>query len=142
MAGLVSRIAQSAGLWAAGDASCQVLVPQLTDTPPEPYDAMRTAKQAAFGGAFMATVGHGFYGGIEKLLPGAAISSAVGKVALDQFVFAPVMLTSLFYTMARLDGHSHGASRARPAPEARCGRAPPPPLSPALAAAQTPARSA
>ena len=111
--GFVGRIATGSGLWAAGDLSCQLLVPKLSDTPAEPYDWQRTARQAFFGGIFMSTVGHVFYGGIEKLMPGSAVQNAVGKVAADQLLFAPVLLSSLFYSMARLEGQPHEVGEER-----------------------------
>lgn len=113
MAALLRSALTGAGLWAAGDASCQVLVPKLTDTPTAPYDYERTARQALFGGVFMSTVGGQFYGGIEKLMPGTSMGNAVGKVAADQILFAPVLLSSLFYSMARMEGETHevGAER-------------------------------
>ena len=110
---MLARVATAAGLWSAGDASCQLAVPHLTGTPTEPYDWKRTARQALFGGVFMASVGHGWYGLIEKFLPGAAPMNAIGKVAADQLVFAPGMLSCLFYTMARMEGHDHAVGEER-----------------------------
>ena len=72
---IVKRVGLSAGLWAAGDATCQIIVPNVLGVPAAPYDSMQTARQALFGGLFMASAGHGFYGGIEKLLPGNALKN-------------------------------------------------------------------
>ena len=104
---IVKRVGLSAGLWAAGDATCQLIVPNVLGVPAAPYDMMQTARQALFGGLFMASAGHGFYGGIEKLLPGTALKNVVGKVAADQFIFAPALLSGLFYSMALLEGQPH-----------------------------------
>lgn len=43
-AAIAKRVGMSASLWAAGDATCQIIVPQLMGVPAEPYDAMQTAR--------------------------------------------------------------------------------------------------
>lgn len=112
-AAVAKRVGLSAGLWAAGDATCQLVVPSIMGVPAEPYDIAQTGRQALYGGLFMATAGHGFYGGIEKLLPGSAMKSVVGKVLADQLIFAPALLTGLFYSMARLEGQPHAVGADR-----------------------------
>ena len=77
---IVKRVGLSAGLWAAGDATCQIIVPNVLGVPAAPYDSMQTARQALFGGLFMASAGHGFYGGIEKLLPGNALKKVLARL--------------------------------------------------------------
>ena len=41
------------------------------------------------------------------------MKSVVGKVAADQFVFAPALLSGLFYSMARLEGQPHAVGADR-----------------------------
>lgn len=54
------------------------------------WDAERTARQAVFGLLVNATVTHYWWGFLERALPSRSNAYTMVKVALDQFVSAPI----------------------------------------------------
>jgi hypothetical protein len=70
------------------------------------YDYGRTARQAIWGAAIPGPFLHYFYGGLARRFPGNSAKTVLTKIALDQTVGAPLIVTSFYWTTGLLEGKS------------------------------------
>ncbi|GAB0493023.1 hypothetical protein MMPV_004295 [Pyropia vietnamensis] len=75
-----------------GDALAQV----LTGTPMDSLDLQRVFRFTAFGLVLQGPAGHAWYDILERVIRLPGMAGIAGKVAADQFLFAPVF-TSIFF---------------------------------------------
>jgi len=96
-----------AGLGFVGDVGSQRLESWLdrrAGRPSHEYSVQRSLRVAAFGLVLSGPLNHFWYGALEKIVKGTGTRANVAKVALDQTIFAPFILTSFFTAMPVLEG--------------------------------------
>ena len=130
VAGAVSvatKALTSAAIVGAGDVACQTLLERrslmarsthqhesqgpehLGDTAVEgcgraaasrQFDYARLGNMTLLGAVLVAPVLHVWYGFLGRKIPGSSVGSVVGRVALDQVVFAPTFIAVFFSALA------------------------------------------
>ena len=105
---LATKALTSAGISAAGDAGCQLLVERR-----EALDAQRSAKMALMGGLMVGPALHFWYGALLRFVPGTSFGDAARRVALDQLVFAPPFTAACFAFLSALDMRGISALKAQ-----------------------------
>ncbi|KAK4538420.1 hypothetical protein CDCA_CDCA17G4445 [Cyanidium caldarium] len=91
-----------------GDLVAQM--PALLDG--KPWDAARTARMASFGLLLHGPIGHYWYNMLDRtVMPHASKSTTavVGKMAIDQLLWAPVFTSMFFSYMEAAEGHPERA---------------------------------
>lgn len=68
------------------------------------YDAARAMRMGTFGLFFYGPYQHYWYRALDRSLPGRSVSSFLGKVALNQFCLAPVVIAAVFAWNLGLQG--------------------------------------
>eukprot|EP00741_Cyanophora_paradoxa_P000388 tig00000404_g379.t1 len=70
--------------------------------------AHRLAVMTVTGGAFVGPVLAAWYSVLFRLLPGTGTGGVLGRVAMDQLVFAPIFTAAIFTVIGLLEGKSLG----------------------------------
>ncbi|KJE94646.1 Mpv17 protein [Capsaspora owczarzaki ATCC 30864] len=92
-------------LMATGDLIAQ----QAIDRKGRDHDLVRTARMAAIGFCFVGPVMRLWYTGLEKIVPASKLSTrtaALTKMAIDQTVFAPFIISSFYVNLGLLHNDS------------------------------------
>ncbi|KAL7414850.1 hypothetical protein BDY24DRAFT_440309 [Mrakia frigida] len=97
---IVGNSVSSAVLFATGDGIAQ----QLVEKKGADHDFVRTGRIVVWGGAFFAPVVGQWFKILQRLPIQNKTVSTVAKVGLDQFVFAPVVLSTFFTAMGLMEG--------------------------------------
>lgn len=87
------------GMSAGGDIAAQSLVRwqlQRERKRPPRFEAVRTARMFAFGLLWYGPFQHWWYGALARKFPGTALTSFLPKVALNQVVLGPLVLSTAF----------------------------------------------
>lgn len=82
----------------AGDVSCQIAVEKV-----ENVNMKRAAIFSLLGGALVGPTLHFWYSFLHKVLPAANSMGAMGRLGLDQFVFAPVFIGTFLSSLLSLE---------------------------------------
>jgi len=69
-----------------------------------PYDALRTARQASWGALIPGPLLHFFYGGLARRFPGTSMKNVAIKIAADQTIAAPIIVTSFYWMTGIFQG--------------------------------------
>ena len=88
-----SKVASSFTLWGVGDCISQHLDPMSKN---KNYDYLRTLKMSLYGGIVFTVCANKWYTFLGKKFIGSSFRSVASKVALDQTIFAPLFLASVF----------------------------------------------
>ena len=67
---------------------------------PEPFDYARLGNMTLLGAVLVAPVLHVWYGFLGRKIPGTAVGPVVGRVVLDQALFAPTFIAVFFSALA------------------------------------------
>lgn len=95
----LSAAAACGGMSAAGDVTAQALVRwqlQRNGRSQPAFEAPRTARMLGFGFLWYGPFQHWWYGMLAEKFPGTAVRSFLPKVALNQVVLGPIVLTTAF----------------------------------------------
>ena len=65
-----------------------------------PFDYARLGNMTLLGAVLVAPVLHVWYGFLGRKIPGTSVGPVVGRVALDQVVFAPTFIAVFFSALA------------------------------------------
>jgi hypothetical protein len=65
-----------------------------------PFDYARLGNMTLLGAVLVAPVLHVWYGFLGRKIPGTSVGPVVGRVALDQVVFAPTFIAAFFSALA------------------------------------------
>ncbi|RHY25935.1 hypothetical protein DYB32_008004 [Aphanomyces invadans] len=87
---LTTKCLTSAGIAGTGDVLCQAAFES------KPFNVQRFATFTALGGVFIAPTLHVWYGFLNRVVSGTAVTAVATRLVLDQFVFAPTFLASFF----------------------------------------------
>lgn len=99
---MATRVATSAALNGVGDVLGQTLFEK-----DKPFDWIRFGKFVFLGGALVAPVLNLWYGTLNRLVPAQTTAGAIGRLLLDQGVFAPVFCCMFISSLMLLDGAPH-----------------------------------
>ena len=66
----------------------------------EPFDYARLGNMTLLGAVLVAPVLHVWYGFLGRKIPGTAVGPVVGRVVLDQALFAPTFIAVFFSALA------------------------------------------
>ena len=83
----------------AGDLLAQKAVEKKDE-----IDIMRTARMATFGLLWHGPSGHYFYGFLDKVLPGTAMTTVFTKVGIDQAIWNPIFGVVFFSYLGFAEG--------------------------------------
>jgi hypothetical protein len=125
---VATKALTSAAIVGAGDVACQTLLERrslmarsthaqhesqgpehMGDTAVEgcgkaaasrPFDYARLGNMTLLGAVLVAPVLHVWYGFLGRKIPGSSVGPVVGRVALDQVVFAPTFIAVFFSALA------------------------------------------
>jgi hypothetical protein len=89
-----------------GDIACQTL--QTRDIRKNDY--LRTCKFTLLGCVFIGPSLHIWYGFLAKAFPNSGLLSVFQRLACDQFIFAPFMVSSMLSSVLIMDGKSNQIS--------------------------------
>lgn len=101
---MLGNIATSAVLFATGD----VLAQQAIEKRGKDHDYVRTARIVMWGGGIFAPAVTVWFRTLERIKFKSAIATTAARVGLDQFAFAPTVLTGFFTVMTLLEGKGLG----------------------------------
>ncbi|BGP15904.1 hypothetical protein JCM10213_003667 [Rhodosporidiobolus nylandii] len=101
--------ATAAVLFGAGD----VLAQQGVEKRGRDHDYMRTLRLSAYGGLIFAPAVTRFYGVLEGVKFKSAVQTTAARVALDQFVLTPVMVSVFFTAQTFLEGKGINEAKQR-----------------------------
>merc|ERR1712216_896921 len=71
-----------------------------------PFDYARLGNMTLLGAVLVAPVLHVWYGFLGRKIPGSSVGPVVGRVVLDQALFAPTFIAVFFSALAGLEGKS------------------------------------
>ncbi|PZC76060.1 mpv17-like protein 2 isoform X1 [Helicoverpa armigera] len=97
-----TNITISIGLSSVGDLmeqSYEIFIKEQTH-----YDLKRCSHMA-FSGAAVGVLCHHWYKILDKFLVGKTVDMVIKKLVLDQFIFSPVMIVTLFGSLALFEEH-------------------------------------
>eukprot|EP00899_Mesostigma_viride_P025935 jgi/Mesvir1/6526/Mv16790-RA.1 len=80
------------------------LVAQLVIETDKPFDLKRSAVTTTLGLGLVGPVLHYWYGALNKYLTISGTAGAVARLALDQFLFAPIFICAFFSALLTLEG--------------------------------------
>ncbi|WVR08505.1 protein SYM1 [Kwoniella sp. DSM 27419] len=106
---LVGGMASSAVLFATGDLVAQ----QLIEKKGSKHDFARTARIVIWGGGIFAPAVTVWFRTLERLPIRSKWPATFARVGLDQFVFAPFVLTGFFTAMTLMEGKSLDAAKQK-----------------------------
>lgn len=104
---LATKALTAGAIMGLGDAMQQLVI-ERTHTPAGGvwrYDALRTARQGAFGVFFIGPVMHKWFAILDKVVPASKVGPLV-KVGLDQAIIGPLVCFSFFSLMGLMEGQS------------------------------------
>lgn len=97
-------------LFGSGDLIAQFLVEDKKTTPESTvvtWDKARTLRMTFFGACFAGPVLHNWYGFLDRTIRlSTPVRSLLGRVAIDQMLFAPCFIASFFVGQGLLAGES------------------------------------
>ncbi|GAA5861613.1 hypothetical protein JCM3774_002646 [Rhodotorula dairenensis] len=99
----------AAFLFGAGD----VLAQQGIEKKGTNHDIMRTVRLSAYGGLIFAPLITRVYGGIDRIRFSSKITTTVARVAVDQFVLTPCVLSLFFTCQSLLEGKGFTEAKRR-----------------------------
>ncbi|GAA5974015.1 hypothetical protein JCM8115_005987 [Rhodotorula mucilaginosa] len=99
----------AAVLFGAGD----VLAQQGIEKKGANHDIMRTVRLSAYGGLIFAPLITRVYGGIDRIRFSSKVTTTVARVAVDQFVLTPCVLSLFFTCQSLLEGKGFGEAKRR-----------------------------
>lgn len=70
------------------------------------WDIMRTVRMGSFGLLWHGPSGHYFYGALDKMMPGTAMSTVATKVGIDQVLWNPIFACVFFSYLNFTEGKS------------------------------------
>jgi hypothetical protein len=73
---------------------------------PKSFDWYRCAKFMFLGGCLFAPSVHVWYGMLVRLVPGRSLTTATKRMAMDQFLFAPILTGVFFSALMVLEGEA------------------------------------
>ncbi|WVQ95538.1 protein SYM1 [Kwoniella sp. CBS 9459] len=106
---LVGGMASSAVLFATGDAVAQ----QFIEKKGSNHDFVRTARIVVWGGGIFAPVVTVWFRTLERLPIKSKWPATFARVGLDQFVFAPIVLSGFFTAMTLMEGKDMNAVKQK-----------------------------
>ncbi|WVQ63172.1 protein SYM1 [Kwoniella botswanensis] len=106
---LIGGMASSAVLFATGD----VVAQQLIEKKGSKHDFVRTARIVVWGGGIFAPAVTVWFRTLERLPIKSKWPATFARVGLDQFVFAPFVLTGFFHAMTLMEGKTLADARAK-----------------------------
>ena len=84
-----------------GDIACQTLITK------EKLNYERALKFSLLGSFYIGPALHYWYGFLVKTFPRTSVTQVIQRVATDQFLFTPLMLSSFLSAILTLDGKSN-----------------------------------
>ncbi|KAK8846516.1 protein SYM1 [Kwoniella newhampshirensis] len=106
---VVGNMVSSAVLFATGD----VIAQQAIEKKGSKHDFARTARIVVWGGGIFAPVVNVWFRTLEKLPLRSRWPATFARVGLDQFAFAPFVLTGFFTAMTLMEGKDLKAAKAK-----------------------------
>jgi len=98
---VITKSLTAGALNALGDIIQQVGVQRVAD-----YDGTRTLRMSAWAMLVPGPFLHFFYGALARRIPGTGVAQVAAKIALDQAIAAPIVLSSFFFITGLLAGNS------------------------------------
>jgi hypothetical protein len=98
---LATKAAQSCLLVGFGDIIGQLVI---EDVAWADFDLRRLLSMAAIGGVLVGPTLHFWYGTLARLVPSTAVAGVVGRVGIDQFLFAPCFVVAFFAGLKLVEG--------------------------------------
>ncbi|KAL7423907.1 Protein required for ethanol metabolism [Cryptotrichosporon argae] len=106
---MLGNIVSSGVLFATGD----VVAQQLVEKKGSQHDLVRTGRIVAWGAGIFAPAVTVWFRTLERLPIRGKWPATLARVGLDQFVFAPCILTGFFTVMTLLEGKDLNAVREK-----------------------------
>ncbi|KAK4687713.1 hypothetical protein P7C73_g2404, partial [Tremellales sp. Uapishka_1] len=106
---MMGNMVSSAVLFATGDCVAQQLIEKKGDK----HDFARTGRIIAWGSLVFAPAVTVWFRALEKLPIKGKWPATIARVGLDQFAFAPIVLTGFFTTMTLLEGKDMAAVKEK-----------------------------
>ncbi|WVQ86057.1 protein SYM1 [Cryptococcus sp. DSM 104549] len=106
---MLGNMASSAVLFATGDAVAQ----QLIEKKGKDHDFVRTARIVTWGGLLFAPAVTVWFRALERIPIKNKIAGTVARVGLDQFAFAPCVLSGFFTAMTLMEGKDFNAVKTK-----------------------------
>lgn len=100
---LLTKAISSLFIVAGGDVIAQVFISGALETE-QGLDFVRIARMGVLGGGFIGPTLHIWYSLLYRMVPGAGVGSVIGRVAADQFGFAPLFVVGFFAGLFGLEG--------------------------------------
>ncbi|GJN89161.1 hypothetical protein Rhopal_002135-T1 [Rhodotorula paludigena] len=101
--------ASAAVLFGTGD----ILAQQGIEKRGSNHDYLRTLRLAGYGGLVFAPIVTRVYGGLERIVFQSKVATTAARVAVDQLLLTPVMLTVFFTTQSLLEMKGFGEAKRR-----------------------------
>ena len=97
-----------ASLRAAGDAGCQLLI---EGTPWREFSWARQAQIGSMGFLMLGPGLHAWYTLLARVFPGTGMAASLKRLAADQLIFAPILISSTLSFLAAVQGHADDIPR-------------------------------
>ena len=110
---LTTKCLTSGFIHGSGDICCQTFFEKDSENKSKKWDMYRTARMSFLGFALIAPVMHNWYGTLMKSIPGRNIKATLQRLALDQFMFAPLLLPTWIWSNMTLQGCNTNAIQSK-----------------------------
>ena len=102
---LLTKCITSGVIAGSGDLICQGIIERRQDHPRDCWwDPVRTARFCFLGTVLIAPAIHGWYGVLNRFLPGTDLGTIGKRLLLDQFMFTPLFVPTFMTSIWTLEG--------------------------------------